>query len=163
MAIEEVNRIRKTFEQLHLHPIYREHEPAITSEDAARIRGDELRQGIKALLFTTGDDQWVIVDVPADKKVDQKRVAEVLGWSKGKMRMATPEEVMQKTGCEIGAVPPFGHKEPIQIVVDQGVYDNQKSVFNIGLRTHSVKMPTLEMKIVFENMKAQEGNFVKEN
>ena len=69
---------------------------------------------------------------------------------------------MQQTGCEIGAVPPFGHKEQIQILVDLGVYDNQNSAFNIGLRTHSIKIPTVEMKIVFEKVKALEGNFSKE-
>lgn len=162
MGIEEVNRIRNTFEQLKLHPTYREHEAVITSEEAAKTRGDQLKEGIKALLFTDGDHQWVIVDVPADKKVDQKKVAETLGWPKGKVRMATPEEVMEKTGCEIGAVPPFGHKEKIQILVDRGVYENQKSAFNIGLQTHSVKISTVEMKIVFQAMNAIEGNFIKE-
>ncbi len=161
MGLEEVNRIKNIFTELGLHPTYREHQAVITSEEAARTRGDQLKQGIKALLFTNGDNQWVIVDVPADQKVDQKRVAEVLGWSKGKVRMATPEEVMQKTGCEIGAVPPFGHKEQIQILVDEGVYNNQESAFNIGLRTHSIKILTAEMKIIFQKVKAIEGVFVK--
>lgn len=162
MAVDEVNRIKKIFEQLKLHPIYREHAAVVTSEEAARTRGDLLKQGIKALLFTNGDNQWVIVDVPADRKVDQKKVAEALGWSKGKVRMATPEEVMQKTGCEIGAVPPSSHKEKIQILVDTGVYENQKSAFNIGLRTHSVKIPTAEMKILFQKISAIEGNYTKD-
>lgn len=161
MSKEEVNRIRKIFEELQLHPTYREHQAVSTSEEAAKTRGDQLKEGIKALLFTNGEDRWVIVDVPADKKVDQKKVAEVLGWSKGKIRMATAEEVMQKTGCEIGAVPPFGHQEKIRILLDKGVYENQKSAFNIGLRTHSVKIPTTEMKIVFQKVNAVEGDFTK--
>ncbi len=161
MSIEEVNSIKKIFEQLQLHPLYREHEAVITSEEAAKTRGDQLHEGIKAILFTNGENQWVIVDVPAHKKVDQKRVAEQLSWSKGKIRMATPEEVMQKTGCEIGAVPPFGHKEKIKLLVDIGVFDNHKSAFNIGLRTQSVKIPTEEMKIVFQEMNALEGDFTK--
>ena len=161
MGIDEVNRIKKIFEQLQLHPTYREHQPVITSEEAARTRGDLLKEGIKALLFTNGDDQWVIVDVPADKKVDQKKVAEASGWPKRKIRMATAEEVMQKTGCEIGAVPPFGHKDQIPAIVDEGVYENQKSAFNIGLRTHSVKIPTAEMRIVCQKINAVEGNLSK--
>jgi len=162
MGIDEVNRIRKIFSELQLHPTYREHQAVITSEEAAKTRGDQLKEGIKALLFTNGNDGWVIVDIPADRKVDQKKVAETLGWSKGKIRMATKEEVLQKTGCEIGAVPPFGHKEKIQIIVDTGVFNNQNSAFNIGLRTHSIKIPTAEMKILFESIKAVEGNFSKE-
>jgi len=161
MSLEEVNRIKKIFEQLQLHQTYREHAAVITSEEAAKTRGDQLKEGIKALLFTNGEDQWVIVDVPADQKVDQKKVAAQLGWSKGKIRMATAEEVMRKTGCEIGAVPPFGHKDQIPIIVDQGVYENQKSAFNIGLRTHSVKIPTAEMRIVFQKIGAIEGDFTK--
>ena len=95
MGLEEVNRIKKIFSELQLHPTYREHAAVITSEEAARTRGDQLKEGIKALLFTNGKTQWVIVDVPADKKVDQKKVAEQVGWSKGKIRMATPEEVLK--------------------------------------------------------------------
>ena len=160
MAIEEVHRIKRIFQELGITPIYLEHQPVITSEEAARSRGFELKQGIKALLFTN-EQEWIIVDLPADRKVDQKIVAAFLGWSKSKIRMAMPEEVLQKTGCEIGAVPPFGHKEQIPILLDVGVYDNEESAFNIGLRTHSVKIKTELMRVVFEKVKAKEGKFSK--
>ena len=161
MAQEEVTRIKEFFSELGIHPVYMEHEAVITSEDAAKTRGFELRQGIKAILFTNDTGGWVIADIPADKKVDAKRVAEQLGWSKNKIRMATPDEVMQKTGCELGAVPPFGHKESLSIVVDTGVYKNNESTFNIGLRTQSVKVKTIDMKKVFEKVTATEGIFSK--
>ena len=160
MALEEVHRIKRIFQELGITPICLEHQPVITSEEAARSRGFELKQGIKALLFTN-EQEWIVVDVPADKKVDQKIVAAELGWSKAKIRMATPEEVLDKTGCEIGAVPPFGHKESIPLLVDLGIYNNQESAFNIGLRTHSVKIKTEWMKLVFEKVKAKEGKFSK--
>ena len=160
MGIQEVQRIKQLFTQMNITPTYLEHKPVITSEDAAKTRGFQLQQGIKALLFTTGQD-WIIIDLPADKKVDQKTVATFLSWPKSKIRMATAEEVLQKTGCEIGAVPPFGHKEPIPILVDVGIYDHQDSAFNIGLRTHSVKIKTELMKMVFEEVKGREGRFSK--
>src|SRR3989344_2070709 len=150
MGQEEVNRIKSLLLELELKPTYLEHEEVITSKDAAKTRGFELKQGIKAILFTNDNNKWVIADIPADKKVDAKKVAEQLGWSKSKIRMATPEEVLQKTGCELGAVPPFGHKETLHILIDQGVYDNQENAFNIGLRTHSVKIKTEFMKRVFD-------------
>ena len=61
-------------------------------------------------------------------------MASSIGWFKNKTRIATNNEVMEKTGCEIGAVPPFLHKEKIQILVDKKIYDNDISTFNIGLR-----------------------------
>jgi len=156
-----MERIKKTFFELNLHPTYREHEAAITSEEAAKTRGDQLKEGIKALLFTNGEDQWVVVNVPADRKVDQKKVAEALGWSKGKVRMATQEEVMKKTGCQIGAVPPFGHKDKIQILFDAEIFENEMNSFNIGLRTDSVRIRSEEVKNVFDHVGAVEGEFTR--
>lgn len=161
MGQEEIDRIKEKFSELKLNPTYLEHEPVITSEDAAKTRGFALKQGIKALLFTNGKDEWILVDVPADQKVDQKKVASFLGWSNGKTRLATQEEVMQKTGCEIGAVPPFGHKTTIPIIYDKNIFNNEISTFNIGLRTNSVKIPTQEMSLVFASIEAKEGNFIK--
>ena len=161
MGIEEVNKIKEIFKETNITPVYLEHEAVITSEDAAKTRGFELKQGIKAILFTNDNNEWIVVDVPADRKVDQKKVAGFLNWSKNKIRMATEEEVMQKTGCEIGAVPPFGHKEKIRILVDKNIYNNNEGAFNIGLRTHSVKIKTELMKKVFEKVNAIEGEFCK--
>src|SRR6185436_951353 len=125
MSVNEVARIKSEFARLGLHPTYLEHEPVITSEDAARTRGIELKTGIKALLFTDQKGGWVIVNVPADKKADQNKVATAMGWSKNSIRMATKEQVEEITGCEIGAVPPFGHKTTLPLLVDNGVFENE--------------------------------------
>ena len=161
MGKEEMDRIIKEFTKLNLHPTYLEHEEVVTSEDAAKTRGFELKQGIKALVFTNNEDKWVVVNIPANQRVDSKKVATQMNWSKSKIRMATQEEVMEKTGCQIGAVPPFSHKTSIPILVDKEIYENKESTFNIGLRTNSVKIPTEEMSIVFKDAGAIEGNFVK--
>ncbi|MBM3232803.1 hypothetical protein FJZ18_01400 [Candidatus Pacearchaeota archaeon] len=160
MGMEEIERVKSIFQELNLNPEYREHAPAITSEEASRNRGDLLKQGIKSLLFTNGKD-FIIVNLPADQKVDTKKVEQTLNWQRSTMRMATPQEVIEKTGCEIGAVPPFGHKTPLQILVDLGVYDNKESAFNIGLRTYSVKISTHKMKNLFRHLNALEGAFAK--
>ncbi|MBI2043957.1 YbaK/EbsC family protein [Candidatus Pacearchaeota archaeon] len=160
MGVEEVNRVKTIFSDNETPVTYLEHQEAITSADAVAHRGFELRQGVKAILLTNESD-WVLVNVPADKKVDMKAVAELLKWSKSKIRMATEDEVMQKTGCQIGAVPPFGHKETIRILVDEEVLDNEISTFNIGLRTISVKLKTLDLEEVFEKIGVTFGKFVK--
>jgi prolyl-tRNA editing enzyme YbaK/EbsC (Cys-tRNA(Pro) deacylase) len=163
MSINELEKIKSEFERLGLHPTYLEHEAVITSQDAANTRGFELRQGIKSLLFTDGKNNWVIVDVPADRKADQKKIATQMTWSKNSTRMATPEEVFDITGCEIGSVPPFGHKRTIPLLVDTNVFNNTISTFNIGLRTNSVKIETKEMQTLFQALGATLRNFVKED
>ena len=161
MSKEEVEKIKSFFASIKITPTYLEHDAVITSEEVAKVRGFELKQGIKAILFTNSYDDWVVINVPANKKVDQKKVAECLGWSKKKTRLATPDEVKQKTGCEIGAVPPLCHKEKIKILVDKNIYENHESDFNIGLRTSSLKIKTSLLKSVFEKVNAIEGEFSK--
>ncbi len=161
MSAHELQKIKSEFERLGLHPTYLEHEPVITSEDAAKTRGFALKQGIKALLFTNSNGAWVIVNVPGDKKVVSSKVATQMKWSKRDIRMATPDEVLEITGCEIGSVPPFGHKSDIPLLVDTEVFDNKESAFNIGLRTHSVLIPTEEIKIIFNEVNASTGEFAK--
>jgi len=158
MSKLETQQIKETFSRLALHPLYLEHEPALTSEDAARIRGTDLSQGIKSLLFTNGSYEYVIVNVPAHQKVDARKVAQCLDWKNAKM--ASPDDVLSETGCEVGSVPPFGHKNKMQIVYDRTIFVNHESSFNIGLRTHSVRIPTSEMKIVFADANAIEGDFI---
>lgn len=166
MAQEEVEVIKKIFSALKLNPTYHQHEEVITSEEAAKTRGVPLKSGIKALLLKNstmeGEDSWIIVNIPADKKADMKKVAEKMGWSKNKIRMATETEVEERTGCKIGAVPPFGHKKRTKILVDEEIYENDESNFNIGLRTISARIQTKEMKKLFEYLKAVEGKYVKE-
>ncbi len=161
MSLQEVNTIKYILETLDLHPTYLEHEPVITSHEAAKTRGFELKQGIKAIVCTNGLGDWVVVNVPADKKVNLKKAAPALGWHKRDIRMATEDEVLSVTGCQIGSVPPFGHKTPITILVDETVFDNTESAFNIGLRTHSLYIPTQEMKKVFAHCGATYGSFIK--
>ena len=160
MGLVEVQRIKEFFKENEIQVKYFEHKPVITSQDAANTRGIALHQGIKAILLTN-EKEFVVVNIPADKKVDIKKVAETLNWSKNKIRMATHDEVLKITGCEIGAVPPFGHKEKIQIFVDKQIYNNEENAFNIGLRTESVHVPTKEMKKVFEDLNVKQGEFAK--
>ena len=75
--------------------------------------------------------------------------------------MATEAEVEERTGCKIGAVPPFGHRKRTKILVDKKVYENQESNFNIGTRTQSVRIQTKEMRIVFNKLEAKEGEYTK--
>ncbi|MEK6898923.1 MAG: YbaK/EbsC family protein [Nanoarchaeota archaeon] len=161
MGIQKLRRIKEVFTRLELEVKYLEHVAVITSEDASKTRGFELKQGVKALLFTN-DKEYVIVDVPADEKVDVKKLANFVGWEKKNIRMASPDEVLEVTGCEIGAVPPFGHKDKLRILFDGKIFENRESVFNIGLRTNSAVVKASYLRRAFNFVGAEEGDFVKE-
>ena len=114
-----------------------EHEAVFTSEQAARVRGTNLHQGAKALLFKA-KDEFVLVVMPADKKGDSKKIKTILGVKD--LRFATPEEVKEIMGCEIGACYPFGNLIDLRMVVDEGLADNEVIAFNAGDHTRSLKI-----------------------
>jgi prolyl-tRNA editing enzyme YbaK/EbsC (Cys-tRNA(Pro) deacylase) len=57
------------------------HDPVVTSEEAARIRGTPLAGGAKALVCKV-DVGLVMFVVPADRKLDGRSVRGQKGWRK---------------------------------------------------------------------------------
>lgn len=55
--------------------------------------------------------------------------------------MASPSDVLECTGVEIGGVPPFGENLfGIETFVDNGLFENERIAFNAGSRSVSVIM-----------------------
>ena len=125
-----------------------EHQPVRTSEEAARIRGVDLKTGVKAMLLKTREGKFIVVLVPADKKIDFKKIEQLENTKK--LSFASEEEVLQETGCEVGGVPPFGHTKrgqghPIKTYMDKDVLENDSANFNAGDRSVSVTMKAKDL------------------
>ena len=119
------------YRQLH-------HEPTRTSEDSARVRGESLASGGKALLLKTGDVFRLFV-FSAARKLDSAAVKKRFGLRK--LRFATPEELAQQTGLVPGAVPPFGEPIlPYPLFVNTSITENKRIAFNAGSLTDSIIM-----------------------
>lgn len=114
-----------------------EHEPVFTSEQAANIRGFSTHQGAKALL-TKADGEFTMFVLPGDMKLDTKKAKQLLNVKD--IRFATPEEVVEVMGCEIGACYPFGNLIDVPMYVDQKLADNNEIAFNPGVHNRSIKM-----------------------
>ena len=54
------------------------HAPVFTSEEAAAVRGASLASGAKALVVKAGE-RFVLLVVPADRKLDSKKARTALG------------------------------------------------------------------------------------
>ena len=116
-----------------------EHEPVFTSEQAARVRGVSLKQGVKAMVLQSNSGNFFLFCLPADKKIDFKKAAELV--DEKRLFLANPAEVLRITGCQIGSVSPFsGLLSQLPAFFDSGILENETVEFNIGLHTHSVRM-----------------------
>ena len=114
-----------------------EHEPVYTSEQAAAVRGISIESGAKSLLFKTKVG-FVLVVVPGNQRVDSKKLKKLLGVKD--VRFATPEEVKEQMGCEIGSCYPFGNVAGLRTLVDNSLSRNEIISFNPGRHDTSIKM-----------------------
>ncbi|MER3397776.1 MAG: EbsC protein [Chloroflexota bacterium] len=102
-----------------------------TVEAAAEALGVPPARIIKSLVFIAGDGPILVIAGGPDR-VDRRRLAELLGLPAGKVRLATPEEVLTATGYPVGGVPPVGHTRPIKVYVDRRVAEAPSTVFGGG-------------------------------
>jgi Ala-tRNA(Pro) deacylase len=128
---------------------YREigHPPAHTSEESARVRGEPLAVGAKALLLKT-DDMFRLFVLPADRQLDTKKIKQELNVKS--CRFAASEELLELTGLVPGSVPPFGNPIlPFELYADTsiGVTENRVA-FNAGSLTVSIVMKAFDWKTV---------------
>lgn len=120
------------------------HEPTRTSEESARVRGEALRVGGKALLIKV-DDVFRLFVLSAAHRLDAAAIKRQ--FAAKKIRFATPEELLALTGLEPGSVPPFGQPIlPFPLHVDPSVFENERIAFNAGSLTYSIVMSVADYR-----------------
>jgi Cys-tRNA(Pro) deacylase len=87
-----------------------------TAADAARAVGCVVEQIVKSLVFMA-DDRPVLVLTSGGNRVDPGKVGKQLGASE--VRKADANQARVATGYAIGGTPPFGHPQPLQVLIDQ--------------------------------------------
>lgn len=106
-----------------------EHEPTKTCADSARIRGTTPDQGAKALVCIA-DKKPIMIVLSCSRKLDAKLFKQTFGVKD--LRFATPDEVKQITGLEIGSIPPFGSLFNLTTHLDLALASQKQIAFNAG-------------------------------
>ncbi|HJV60108.1 MAG TPA: YbaK/EbsC family protein [Albitalea sp.] len=89
---------------------------ARTSQEAADVLGIAVGQIAKSVIFRRkSDDAAVLVIASGDRRVDEKKVAALVG----PIGRADAEFVKRKTGFSIGGVAPVGHASAPVALIDR--------------------------------------------
>ncbi len=119
-----------------------------SSESVAAVRGTEIGQGAKALVCMAkgnGVKQYVLAVLPADCQADLKTLAKALGANRA--GLASPDEVMNLTGCILGAVPPVALDERLLNIADPTLFNRYEEIaFNAGARDVSIIINTADFR-----------------
>ena len=82
-----------------------------TAVEAAAAVGCEVGQIVKSLVFMR-DGEPVMVLCAGDRRVAAKRLG---------LRAANAEEARAATGFSIGGIPPLGHDQPLETLIDESL------------------------------------------
>ena len=87
-----------------------------TAPEAAAAVGCDVAQIVKSLVFRRAGGDALLVLVSGRNRADEAKVEALIGEAVGK---ADASFVRAATGFAIGGVPPAGHPEPIETLVDE--------------------------------------------
>ena len=91
---------------------------ARTANDAANSLNTEVGSIVKSLLFRN-ERNFFLCLVSGDKRCSLNKLKKI--FNSKDLSMASPDEVKDQTGYTIGGVSPVGHKNKLEILVDESL------------------------------------------
>lgn len=86
-----------------------------TAKDAAAAIGCTVSQIAKSLVFRTTSGKPILVMASGTNRVNESQIGKILGEP---IEKADADFVLRATGFAIGGVPPLGHSETIETLID---------------------------------------------
>jgi len=96
-----------------------------TVEEAASAVGCSPSAIGKSILFLA-DGQPLLVVANGPTRVGYKALADHLGISRRRLKLAKTSQVSDITGYPVGTVPPFGHAVKLPTIVEQRILDQDE-------------------------------------
>jgi Cys-tRNA(Pro)/Cys-tRNA(Cys) deacylase len=103
-------------------------EPAGSAEEAASLQGIPLAALLRTIVVRRGDDDYVLVLVPAGRRFDWPKLRTHLGVSR--LSLPDADEARDVTGYERFTITPFGATRAWPVVADAAILD--EPVVSIG-------------------------------
>lgn len=99
--------------------------PTPTVESAAAAVGSDLESIVKSLLFKINAD-LVLAITCGPTHIDRRAIAAHFQVGRKKVKLADPQTVLEATGYQVGAMPPFGHYTPLSTLIDRRVLEKDE-------------------------------------
>lgn len=111
------------------------------SELAANALGCSIAEIAKSIVFVDEYNTLVVV-LSGDRRVDLRRLCDTVGLN---LRLATPEEVYDRTGYRVGGVPPFPHRMGVRVIVDRSIQRFESVWAAAGDQNSLMRVPTQDL------------------
>ena len=114
------------------------------AEFAAQATGYPLEMTVKTLVVELGQKQFTLVLMPGNKKLSMKRLAKNCGHKR--VAMADSKSAERLTGYRVGGISPFGTRQKLPIVMDDGIVKCEKILINAGQRGKMLLMSPADLQ-----------------
>jgi prolyl-tRNA editing enzyme YbaK/EbsC (Cys-tRNA(Pro) deacylase) len=118
--------------------------PTPTVESAAQAVSASPEQIIKSILFIV-DHQPVLAIACGTSNIARRAIADEYGVGKKRVKLASPEMVLEISGYEVGAMPPFGHCQPLTTLIDHRVLEISEAYAGGGAENALVRLNPQEI------------------
>jgi Ala-tRNA(Pro) deacylase len=140
-----LTKLRELLEHEKVPYSVHSHPEAYTALEIAALEHVKGRMLAKVVIVKTGVGELVMVVLPADRRVDFRKVAAVLGTEE--LRLAQESEFRDTfPACDVGAMPPFGNLFGVPVLVDELLAENEEIVFNAGTHTLTAKLRFADLR-----------------
>jgi Cys-tRNA(Pro) deacylase len=92
----------------------------LTVSDAARELKVDTDRIIKSLVFMINGEPLLVIN-NGTARVDRRKLAQILGVGRKKVKFADAQKALSITGYVVGSMPPFGHRQTLRTLVDRAV------------------------------------------
>src|SRR5919197_3959842 len=113
--------------------------------DEAKALGVDPAEVGKTLVLRVPEG-YVRALIPANCRVDVRKVREVVGGGKKQVHLATEDDLGRDyPEFDLGAVPPVGGSRQDRVIVDRRIAEHESVVVEAGSHDESVRIPTAEL------------------
>jgi Cys-tRNA(Pro) deacylase len=116
----------------------------MTVDAAVKRLGVSHEKIIKSIIFVDDAGLPLLAIVTGDKRVSEEKLASAAGVRR--VRRASPVEVRNFTGYDVGAVPPVGHKTRMRTFIDEGVMKCEKVIGGGGQINMLLEISPVEIR-----------------
>lgn len=120
-------------------------------EDAAKAANANMEDFVKNICMIDNEGRLIVAIVKGEDRASTTRVSEALNIERP--RLASPDEVREKTGYPCGGTPSFGYEA--QFLIDPHVMEKEFVYTGGGSENSLVKISSKELK------KANQGEMVR--
>jgi Cys-tRNA(Pro)/Cys-tRNA(Cys) deacylase len=118
------------------HQIFTHERPVTSFEQAAADRDQRPEQIVRSILFQIRPEEFLMVLVAGPAQIDWRKLRQLV--KRSRIRMATEDEVLEVTGYRVGTVSPFGLRNPVKVLVDASVLNEEEVSIGSGIRNIAI-------------------------